>query len=296
MASPTSSPQERAGLGFQLPDQAKTLGLSNTWWSPGSAQDAFKEFSDPLSYEKPRSNELTEMRMEWGRAHEANCYSLFFPPHQTIKQIHGFKSASIIRVEEATFQRLISIPSSIMAICIQGQPNQELAQLTFSSSLPPIGASPDGFLVLSVVGKERVPLEFKCPFPFSLDGGQSDTLTYQFTPFHSWTKVPAPYYAQCQINMMVNDSQRMLLVQYTTEKTTIFEVKRDDGWLAYMLLLLRASHSQKKPVPEVVSSSNALMKIYEMLLEQTLRGIQSKVRELGKVDSVNGPDSARFKN
>ena len=92
--------------------------------------------------------------------------------------------------------------------------------------------------------------------------------------------------------MMVNDSQRMLLVQYTTEKTTIFEVKRDDGWLAYMLLLLRASHSQKKPVPEVVSSSNALVKIYEMLLEQ----IQSKVRELGKVDSVNGPDSARFKN
>ena len=63
-----------------------------------------------------------------------------------------------------------------------------------------------------------------------------------------------------------------------------------------LLLLLRASHSQKRPVPEVVSSSNALVKIYETLLEQTKRGIQSKVRELGKVDSVNGPDSARFKN
>ena len=95
---------------------------------------------------------------------------------------------------------------------------------------------------------------------------------------------------------MVTDSQRMLLAQYTTEKTTILEVKRDDGWLAYMLLLIRASHGQKKPVPEVVSSNNALLKIYEMLLEQTRGGIQSKVRELGKVDSVNGPDAARFKN
>ena len=160
-----------------------------------------------------------------------------------------------------------------------------------------MGASPDGILVLSAGGKEeRVPLEFKCPFPFSLDGGQSESLSYRFSPFHSWTKVPAPYYTQCQLTMMVTDSQRMLLAQYTTEKTTIFEVKRDDSWLAYMLLLIRASHSQKKPVTEAIASNTALMKIYEMLLEQTRGGIQSKVRELGKVDSVNGPDAARFKN
>ena len=47
---------------------------------------------------------------------------------------------------------------------------------------------------------------------------------------------------------------------------------------------------------EAIASNTALMKIYEMLLEQTRGGIQSKVRELGKVDSVNGSDAARFKN
>ena len=47
---------------------------------------------------------------------------------------------------------------------------------------------------------------------------------------------------------------------------------------------------------EAIASNTALMKIYDMLLEQTRGGIQSKVRELDKVDSVNGPDAARFKN
>lgn len=248
-----------------------------------------------MLYEKPRSDEMMAMRMEWGKGHEANCYSIFLPPNQTFKQLVQFKDSTIIRVEESTFQRLTSLPSSILAKCIHGQPEQ--ARTTFFPSLPPIGASPDGILVHSINGKdERLPLEFKCPFPFSPDGGPSESLTYQFTPSMHWSKLPAPYYAQCQMTMMVADSPRMLLVQYTTERTMILQVKRDDDWLGLMLPLLRISHIKNTPVSDAVRSSDAIKKLYGMLLHRTREGIQTMVKELGTVDSVNGPDSARFKS
>ena len=81
----------------------------------------------------------------------------------------------------------------------RGLSQQQLA------ALPPMGASPDAMLVGRDVNDAEIlmPVECKAPCPFQHCNGAGEATWVNVPSTSSWSTVPAHYYAQCQMTMLL---------------------------------------------------------------------------------------------
>jgi hypothetical protein len=105
--------------------------------------------------------------------------------------------------------------------------------------LPLLGASCDDLLVISHRGGgvSCVPVEYKCKFPFY---GKDDA----YLPTKQHTGVPAFYYAQLQLQMLVNRAQVGILVLSAVEASTVRLVEFSSEWCTSMLLLVHQVYTR----------------------------------------------------
>lgn len=191
-------------------------------------QQAMPNVQHPSQRVQP-ADQLSELRMAWGRNHESNGVKFLI---EQAGAIHGLNThrGSIIQVCERGLHFII--PSSLPAAVQQGL---DLSQL------PIMGSSPDVELrwVLGNVCVARVAGEIKAPFPFKLYGGPREGL-YGFDPDVVGNSVTPVQYVQCQAHLLALPGvTTCLLVSHGVEKVKVFTVHLNEAWCNLMLKQLQ---------------------------------------------------------
>jgi hypothetical protein len=149
-------------------------------------------------------------------------------------------------------------------------------------------------------GVMHLPVECKAPCPFHDNTGPSESTPWKYEPqFCAWSRVPPPYYVQCQMTMLATGCSQMLLMQYLPQTTTIYLVQRDDVLARQMLVHLASIHLIVLRRNDAASMGKlfgmpAQAKVFQDLLRFAREGAAG-VTVLAKVDSYNNSvDSQPF--
>lgn len=240
-------------LGFGEPFAARRLGLSTSSGMRGHehALHAFRQMLDPAPYAARRRKEdetdlVKQVYIKFGRLHETSAMLAFLTWENCVFSDHARKCRvgkengvpndrrflDMVRVQEAGLYILEEedLPDEYNVDYLE---------------VPVIAASPDGivrrrrgdrFGAWELQGTEVV--EVKCRVPFiPLDNGRQ----WLFRLVEPKPTVPAPHYAQIQFQMLCSGRhiRRAVLVSYAVlSGMTIFEIERNDAWLAMALRVL----------------------------------------------------------
>ena len=272
-----------AFLGFCETDAAKALGLHGRTWTT-ALDDAYQ---DLLSSKASRADDIC---MQWGREHEANMLAMLLAPTPDARKM---------------FQSVLGLRSGdfIMEVHECG-----LLPMQLPASYPPMGASPDALVVFKQRTDGQVlgvmPVECKAPCPFKEDRSAGQNLWVYVPEQAGWESIPAPYFAQCQLEMLATGSKVMVLMQYLPSGTKVFRVDLVPDWCQQMGQFVERFHQEgvfrsASPAQAVqqhlkIIRAQATRPAYEGFLRLT-KACCEKIKRVADLPSLKGPDDVMFR-
>lgn len=110
-------------------------------------------------------------------------------------------------------------------------------------SLPRIMASCDAVIQDSRTGELVRVVEAKHRFPFAPPANAQAMFTYMGKSRSPQKNITCEQFAQCQMQMLVMDVSRCDLISYSLGGSRIFQLQRENAWLALALQMLQHVHT-----------------------------------------------------
>ena len=188
---------------------------------------------------------ITKQMFEWGHRHEANGVLTF---------LENSTDSAVLEVGFVLLQPE-RLPAGVVGSTAVG-------------TLPPIGSSPDGLVVVAgdigAVGTRRCPpfsvdvdvLEVKAKFPFVRQ--RDDTLRFIGRRCAPYKFISAQYFCQAQLNMLVTGAKHCRFVVYTPYAgSSLMVIPFHEQWCREMLrwvaeINIRFIRTHTTPFPDVL--------------------------------------------